>query len=310
MLSSMDRRLAFAEASLGHRLRAPVHYVWVDEAPGLGGFPGQYICNPVAERHKVFHILREPPTSREEVDNSASAWVYEYTHCVLCEAFGALPALVNEGIACMVEDDLFERNSHAEAAITSAAGILPPLVVLVNWLNQATRAWQFDTVVNYSAAASFMSFVRDEFGRDALVSMCKRMPDCRVASWERIPEMVITALEETAWMSLDRLETTWKQRLDSTEIDCRLRPRLVAGVRLLKHRYSSPDFDSPVFLSNLAGKSIGSFWNEFLRLQQTVVYFGAARSSDTTEQELREQIDELHVRAAELRFTLLREVIE
>jgi len=82
--------------------------------------------------------------------------------------------------------------------------------------------------------------------------------------------------------------------------DCRLRPRLVAGVRLLKHLYSSPDLDSLVILSNLTGKSIGSFWNEFFGLQQMAARFGTDRAGDTTEKELREQIDELHIRAVEL----------
>ena len=36
MLSSIDRHLAFAEASLGHQPRAPVHHLRVDEAPRPG----------------------------------------------------------------------------------------------------------------------------------------------------------------------------------------------------------------------------------------------------------------------------------
>jgi len=303
MLSSMDECLAFAETSLGRRLRAPIHHLWVDEAPGV--LLGLCVCKHGTERHEVVHILQKPPTSRNEVDNYASAWVHEYTHCVLYEAFGELPTLVNEGIACVVADDLLGRERHAQAAIVLAAGELPSLIALANWANQATRAWRFETGVNYSAAASFMSFIRDEYGRDALISMCERMPDCRVASWGHIPKMVTAALEETAGMSLDRLETAWRERLDSTEIDTRLKPRLVVSVRLLKHLHSSPDLDSLLFLPDLTGKNIDSFWNEFFRLHQTVVYFGMDRAGDTTEQELREQIDELHVKAAELRLTLL-----
>jgi hypothetical protein len=140
MLSSMHKCLAFAEASLGRRLRAPVHHLWVDEAPGLGGPSAPCICKPGTERHEVLYVSREPPTSREEVDNYASTWVHEHTHCILYEAFGALPTLVNEGIACMVADDLFGQDSHAQAAIMSAAGELPSLVALANWVNHASRA--------------------------------------------------------------------------------------------------------------------------------------------------------------------------
>lgn len=59
-------------------------------------------------------------------------------------------------------------------------------------------------------------------------------------------------------MSLDRLEAAWKERLGSTEIDSRLKPRLVVSVRSLKHLHSSPDLDSLLFLSDLTGKNIDS----------------------------------------------------
>jgi len=305
MLSSMHKCLDFVEAFFAHSLRARICHLWEDALPALGDSPGSCICKPGSERHEVHETFRTLPTNPSDVDVRAFTWIHEYTHCVLYEVFGALPPLVDEGVACMIADDLFERNSYAQAAIMLTAGELPSLVALANWVNHAARAWRFDAWVNYSAAASLVSFIRDEYGRDAIIRMCERMPDCRVASWECILSMVMTALEETAGIKLDRLEAAWRQRIDSTEIDSQFRLGRVAAVRLLKHLHSSPDLDSLIFLSGRAGKSIGSFWNEFFGLQQMAAWFGTDRAGDMTEEELREQIDELHVKADKLRRALL-----
>lgn len=202
--------IRYVEGFFGSCLPKRVQYVFTES--------GRFLASAMAR--PPFEIIDEmgvPRTVEEAEHRCAWAVLHELVHLHSYGTWGDYSfASVSEGFAEFVPMLRAQYPLHDAAAAFHKMGSLPTLRDLLTMP---------PSNLVYSCMPSFLGFVYEEFGYDALISIYNNIPPYTES---RPTEKLLALIEGSTATPLDELESKWHKMLDAREMS----ERLAATIKL------------------------------------------------------------------------------